>query len=139
VARIDTLRLLLSAEIPSDPRRSRRHFGRSSSASTRFRRERRHTPRCTHASTPCSLRENALARQTNREAHLYEVAVIRCPDQGTSLFLNYGYLDDASQQEVNSVRYQAKNPGVTNQVRLSKITSVSPKITTLLSQWTDPC
>jgi hypothetical protein len=71
--------------------------------------------------------------------NVYEVAVIRCPDQGTSLFLNYGYLDDASQQEVNSVRYQAKNPGVTNQVRLSKITSVSPKITTLLSQWTDPC
>jgi hypothetical protein len=71
--------------------------------------------------------------------NVYEVAVIRCPDQGTSLFLNFGYLDDASQQEVNSVRYQAKNPGITNQVRLSKIVSVAPKVTTLLSQWTDPC
>jgi hypothetical protein len=70
----------------------------------------------------------------------YEVDVIRCPNQGSNLFLPFTALSDASQQEVDSIVYQDAHPGVTNQVRLVQVTQVSPtKVTTLISQHTLSC
>lgn len=82
---------------------------------------------------PANLAANATAPQ-------YQVDVIKCPGLGANFSIGYPDLAGASQNEVDSVKYQQNNPGTRAQIRLVHIDQLAPiKLTTLISSSQAQC